>query len=107
MRVAMRCPSLPSCLQTCCIAGPHRYQHSQLSDMLRMLQVLPQDEGLSSEPECEIYCYSWSRPAPAPETPSRQEAGAALRLSCYDSIPYLRPPSLGQVAVTSRWCTML
>ena len=44
--------------------------------MLCMLQVSPQDEGLSSEPECEIHCYSWSRQAPAPDTPSREEAGA-------------------------------
>ena len=49
---------------------------SMLSDMLRVLQVSPDDEGLSSEPECEIYCYSWWRQAPAPDTPSRQEAGA-------------------------------
>ena len=82
---------MPFCLRVCYNAGTYRCQHSQLSDVQGMLQVSPQDEGLSSEPECEIYCYSWSRQAPAPETPSRQEAGAVLLLVRYDSCP-LPPP---------------
>ena len=39
------------------------------------MQVSPQDEGVGEEPECVVYCHSWQRHAPAPETPSRQEAG--------------------------------
>ena len=50
-------------------------------DIFHMLQVSAQDESLSSEPECNIYCYSWLRQAPAPDTPSRQKAGAALPIS--------------------------
>ena len=42
------------------------------------MQMSPQDESVGEEPECVIYCHSWQRHAPAPETPSRQEAGAGM-----------------------------
>ena len=41
------------------------------------MQMSPQDEGVGEEPECVVYCHSWQRHAPAPETPSRQETGKA------------------------------
>ncbi len=55
-------------------------------DPLRAEASPAKDEGLSSKPECEIYCYSWSRQAPAPDILSRQEAGAAF---CSHAMPPL------------------
>jgi len=55
--------------------------HRLCPDQCDVLQMGPQDEGLSNEPECTIYCYSWASQAPAPGTPSRHEAGASLPLS--------------------------
>ena len=48
------------------------------------MQISPQDEGVGEEPECVVYCHSWQRHAPAPETPSRQETGTA-----WDPMPAL------------------
>ena len=46
--------------------------------MFGTMQVSPMDEGTGDEPECVVYCHSWHREAPAPDTPSRQEAGAVF-----------------------------
>ena len=76
--VPFRCP-MPHADVPC----PMQMSHSDVlcpmqmsqSDVLCPMQMSPQDEGVGEEPECVVYCHSWQRHAPAPETPSRQETG--------------------------------
>ena len=61
------------------------------------MQMSAQDEGVGEEPECMVYCHSWQRHAPAPETPSRHEAGTVWGSGGCLSLVHVVRASWGQI----------